>query len=61
MDDEDTYRVVGFEVSPRSINIAAIPELDGKECVGDIATADQQKITPDTKEIKFSYDVNWEV
>ena len=62
LEGEQTYRVVGFEVSPRSVALSAIAEKDGEQCKDDaIATANQQFLTPETTEIKFSYDVNWEV
>ena len=61
LEDEDTFRIVGFEINPRSIAIATIPETKGNTCVGDLEASEKQFITPDTKEIKFSYDVVWKV
>ena len=61
LEEEDTYRVVGFEVSPRSVDMSAVPEEEGKQCSADVASAKQQEISEQTTEIKFSYDVTWEV
>ena len=59
--DEDSYRIVGFEVNPQSVAFSEIPENDGELCKADLGKVAQQAITADTKEIKFSYDVDWEV
>ena len=61
LDGENTKRIVGFEVSARSVDISGISEGQDETCLADLSKAKQQIVTKHTKEIKFSYDVVWEV
>nr|XP_039252288.1 transmembrane 9 superfamily member 4-like [Styela clava] len=57
-DDLDTYRVVGFEVMPQSVDSSLLEE--GKNCsVTPKGVMKRQEITEKTTSIKFSYDVVW--
>uniref|UniRef100_H2YTZ2 Transmembrane 9 superfamily member n=1 Tax=Ciona savignyi TaxID=51511 RepID=H2YTZ2_CIOSA len=54
---EDTYRVVGFDVQPHSLDSSVMPDA-GK--TGDFCKEQgQQKVTEETTKIKFSYEVHW--
>ena len=57
----DTYRVVGFEVAPRSIDASSYEEKEGDVCVIDFKTAKRQAVTEKTEQVVFSYDVTWVV
>ena len=57
---DSTYRVVGFEVKPHSVDSQSLKAKE-KTCSPDFSTAKRQLVAEDTKEIIFSYDVSWKV
>ncbi|XP_078486667.1 transmembrane 9 superfamily member 4 [Ciona intestinalis] len=55
--DEDTYRVVGFDVQPRSLDSSVMLDAGA---TGDFCHEQgQQKITEETTKLKFSYEIQW--
>ncbi|CAK8691166.1 unnamed protein product [Clavelina lepadiformis] len=57
---EQTYRIVGFEVVPFSVDMSLIAQAAGDTCKIDSEHLKKQAITADTSEIKFSYEVIWD-
>lgn len=57
--EENLYRVVGFEVVPRSVDSALLEE--GKNCSKALMEAPgrRQEITEKTTSVKFSYQISW--
>jgi len=58
-EDEVTYRVVGFEVEPKSIAFGEL-KLDGNSCSGEPKLAPLLLKEDTTNEIMFTYQVKWE-
>ena len=62
--DASTYRVVGFEVKPISIDRSSLKNegtASESPCTYDFATKKQQFVSENTREVIFSYDVVWVV
>ena len=62
--DTSTYRVVGFEVKPRSIDKLSLKHDGtslGSKCTVNFETAKRQMVDEHTQEIIFTYDVTWVV
>nr|CAB3267005.1 transmembrane 9 superfamily member 4 [Phallusia mammillata] len=58
--DEDAYRVVGFEVIPKSVDISVVTPKEGATCHVD-DTAAKQLVTAKTTKLKFSYELTWKL
>ena len=63
-DSASTYRVVGFEVKPHSVDRSSL-KLDkmgaGSQCNVDLRSAERQRVDEKSREILFTYDVTWVV
>ncbi|XP_065890700.1 transmembrane 9 superfamily member 4-like [Dysidea avara] len=60
-DDEELYRIVGFEVVPRSFAASSLKATEAKTCTLSDYKVEVLQLVPDSEnEVIFSYSVSWE-